>query len=169
MLNRAFKIAAAIFFVVTSVGTGSAQDISAPTGPVILSVTGTGADADAGVLFDHATLKSLGLVSFETTTIWTQGTQSFEGVALKSLIDALNITTGTLFATAINDYTVEIPVTDAVEGGPMIAISLNGEDMSIRDKGPLWIVYPYDAVADYRTEVIYSRSIWQLDRINVVE
>ena len=43
------------------------------------------------------------------------------------------------------------------------------ETMSIRDKGPLWVVYPYDSSADYRTEVIYSRSIWQLDRIEVVD
>ncbi|MDP5360810.1 MAG: oxidoreductase, partial [Paracoccaceae bacterium] len=36
-------------------------------------------------------------------------------------------------------------------------------------KGPLWVVYPYDMSADYRSEVIYYRSIWQLDRIEVVK
>ncbi|RYH00603.1 oxidoreductase, partial [Salipiger sp. IMCC34102] len=39
--------------------------------------------------------------------------------------------------------------------------------MQVRDKGPLWIVYPYDDTPEYRSEVIYSRSIWQLDRIEV--
>ena len=43
----------------------------------------------------------------------------------------------------------------------------NGEPMSIRDKGPLWIIYPFDDNPDYQTEVIYSRSIWQLDQIHV--
>lgn len=169
MIKHAYKIATAVFFAFVSISTGNAQTIPAPTGPVILRVTGNDAGAVADISFDRSTLKSLGLVSFQTTTIWTQGIQSFEGVPLKSLIDALDITTGTLLATAINDYTVEIPVTDAVEGGPILAFSLNGEDMSIRDKGPLWIVYPYDDDPDYRTEVIYSRSIWQLDRIHVVE
>jgi hypothetical protein len=39
--------------------------------------------------------------------------------------------------------------------------------MTVRDKGPLWIVYPYDAKPEYRQELIYSRSIWQLDHIEV--
>ena len=79
------------------------------------------------------------------------------------------MTEGTLKATAINDYAVEIPVEDAVEGGPIIAFMRNGAPMSVRDKGPLWIVYPYDSDPAYQTEVIYSRSIWQLDRIEVME
>jgi hypothetical protein len=32
----------------------------------------------------------------------------------------------------------------------------------VRDKGPLWVVYPYDSKPDYQSELIYVRSIWQL-------
>ena len=46
---------------------------------------------------------------------------------------------------------------------------MNGEIMSLRDKGPLWVIYPYDQNAAYRSEVTYSRSIWQLDRIEVTQ
>ncbi|KIN60377.1 Oxidoreductase, molybdopterin binding [Sulfitobacter noctilucae] len=119
--------------------------------------------------FDRAALEALGTRKIETTTIWTEGTNTFEGVPLARLVQELGAEDGTLLATAINDYTVEIPVTDAVEDGPIVAITMNGEEMSVRDKGPLWVVYPYDANADYRTEVIYSRSIWQLDRIELVQ
>ena len=77
------------------------------------------------------------------------------------------MSSGTLKAVAVNDYAVEIPVTDAVEGGPIIAWERNGSTMSVRDKGPLWLVYPFDSVPAYQSEVIYSRSIWQLDRITV--
>ena len=55
-----------------------------------------------------------------------------------------------------------------MEGGPIIAYMMNGEEMSVRNKGPLWLVYPYDLNHEYRSEVIYSRSIWQLDRIDVL-
>jgi len=41
--------------------------------------------------------------------------------------------------------------------------------MSVREKGPLWVIYPYDSDAKFRTEVIYSRSIWQLDRLAIVQ
>lgn len=132
---------------------------------VILEVT-QGEDVQG---FDRAALSAIGLESFETTTIWSEGPQVFEGVPLYLLMAHLDVSDGMLRATAINDYTVEIPVSDAVADGPMVAMLLNGEEMSVRDKGPLWIVYPYDLNADYRSEVIYSRSIWQLDRIEVVQ
>jgi hypothetical protein len=131
--------------------------------PVLLTVTG--ADAGAPVTYDMAALEALGPQTVETTTIWTEGVQNFTGVPLHVLLAALGIRDGVLHASAINDYTIEIPVSDAVPGGPMIAYKLDGVPMSVRDKGPLWIVYPYDSDPDYRSEVIYSRSIWQLDRI----
>lgn len=118
---------------------------------------------------DMAALEALGTETFETTTIWTEGVQTFQGVPLHHLTQEFSIEDGTLLATAINDYTVEIPVSDAVENGPIVALRMNGKEMSVRDKGPLWIIYPYDADEDYQTEVIYSRSIWQLDRIDIVE
>jgi len=119
--------------------------------------------------FDRAELEALGTASIETTTIWTEGVQTFEGVPLAVLMQELGAQDGKILATAINDYTIEIPLSDATENGPILALKMNGEQMSVRDKGPVWVVYPYDADADYRTEVIYSRSIWQLDRIEVVE
>jgi len=39
---------------------------------------------------------------------------------------------------------------------------MNGEPISRREKGPYWLVYPYDVDAKYQSEVVYSKSIWQL-------
>jgi len=150
----------------------SAQDLPAPEGEVLLTVSGDVATTnteEGTAAFDLAMLEELGGETIETSTIWTDGTHSFEGVSLQVLVEALGLEGETLRATAINDYAVEIPLTDAVEGGPIVAYRMDGDVMSVRDKGPLWIVYPYDSNADYRSEVIYSRSIWQLDRIEVVD
>lgn len=158
MFNRIYTCLAALVLALGLSTSVQAQD-------TLLTVTYEGVAQE----FDRQALEALGLETIETTTIWTEGVQTFEGVALARLAQELGAQGGTLRATAINDYTVEIPLSDAVEGGPIIALKLNGAEMSVRDKGPLWIVYPYDASADYRSEVIYSRSIWQLDRIEVVE
>jgi hypothetical protein len=148
-----------------------ADTIPSPSGDIILTVTGAGITPNQGdaLVFDRETLMALGMEKIETTTIWTEGTQSFEGVPLSALTAVLNVTDGTILATAINDYTVEIPFSDAVSGGPIIAMRHNEKEMSVREKGPLWIIYPYDQSARYRSDVIYSRSIWQLDRIQIVE
>lgn len=129
---------------------------------VLLTVSGSGAEWS----YDRAALETLEQVEMVTTTIWTEGDQTFTGVPLSVLLSEAEVTEGTIKATAINDYAVSIPV-DEVLGSdwPIVAYALNGEPMSVRDKGPLWIVYPFDADPTYRSEVIYSRSIWQLDRL----
>jgi hypothetical protein len=149
----------------------AAQEMALPTGDIILTVTGEidVTNAESALVLDFDALAALDAETLETTTIWTEGLQSFQGVSLKTLTDLLGTKEGTLLATAINDYTVEIPVSDAVEGGPIIAYLMNDKEMSVRDKGPLWVIYPYDRNADYRSEVVYSRSIWKLDRIEVVK
>lgn len=154
--------------------TGSAAfaaDLAQPEGDVILTVSGEMATTNVGdtAQFDRAMLEELGMVTFTTSTIWTEGEQEFSGPSLKSLTDLLGIEEGMLTATAVNDYAVEIPVSDAVEGGPILALDRNGEAMSVRDKGPIWVVYPYDDNPDYQTEVHYSRSIWQLDRLGLAD
>lgn len=150
-------------------GPASTAELGVPSGEIVLSVSGdlSMTNADGAALFDIAMLEELGSTSFSTETPWTDGVQAFEGVSLMALMAALGVSDGTLKATAINDYAVDIPVADAVEGGPIISFRRNGEAMSVRDKGPLWVVYPYDLNEAYQTEVIYSRSIWQLDRIEI--
>ncbi|MGC3936171.1 molybdopterin-dependent oxidoreductase [Roseobacter sp. EG26] len=135
----------------------------------ILRVSGAVAQPDKGEVwtFDLAALKALPVASFETTTIWTTGLQSFDGVSLITLLEHVGASGSTIRAVALNDYAVSIPVSDAVEGGPIIAYANNGKEMSIRDKGPLWIIYPFDDNEAYKSEETYSRSIWQLDRIEI--
>ncbi|MGI9354843.1 MAG: molybdopterin-dependent oxidoreductase [Rhizobiaceae bacterium] len=158
-----------VFAAAAAVGTG-AHALDAPKGDVILTVSGeiTGANASDSAQFDLELLQNLGSKTFKTSTIWTSGVQTFTGVQLVDLLHSMGVTKGTMRASAINDYSVDIPVSDAVDGGPIIAYEINGSPMSIRDKGPLWIVYPYDGFVEYKAEQIYSRSIWQLDRIEIL-
>jgi hypothetical protein len=145
--------------------------LDGPSGEVVLNVSGKIAvtNGDGVARLDLGMLKAMGETSFKTTTLWTEGEHTFTGVSLAALMKRLGVSGGTIKATAINDYAVDIPVSDAVDNGPIVAYSMDGADMSIRDKGPLWIVYPYDSREEYQTEVIYSRSIWQLDRILIAD
>lgn len=149
----------------------AAETLPAPEGPVLLTVSDNIAVTNVGetAQFDLAMLQALGETEIVTDTIWTPGTHRFTGVLLDTLLGAVGAQGARLQATAINDYTVEIPATDATAQGPIIAYAMDGKPMSRRDKGPLWVIYPYAADPQYRTEVIYSRSIWQLDRMTVVE
>lgn len=127
-----------------------------------------------GVLhhYDLAELMALPVADFTTTTPWTDGPQHFTGVPVSALLDDAGIADGAIHATAVNDYAVTLEVEavrpDAEGDGPIIAYLTNGSQMSLRDKGPLWLVWPYDAGPEYRAEVVYAGSIWQLERIQHV-
>ena len=147
----------------------AAEPLAAPAGEPILTVSGAITVTNEGetAVLDRAMLEELSPVTIETSTIWTDGVQTFTGVPLKTILDRLGAEGTMIAASALNDYTVEIPVSDAVEGGPILAYAQNGNPLSVRDKGPLWLIYPYDSSSDYQTEVIYARSIWQLARMEV--
>lgn len=134
----------------------------------ILTVGKAGSPEDK-VVFDRAALEALPASVIVTSTIWTDGTHEFTGVYLSDLLAAVGAPNSAIRATALNDYGIDIPAEDAAPGAALIAYRMDGQPMSIREKGPLWIVYPYDTQPKYRTEVIYSRSIWQLDRIEVLD
>ncbi|MFC7692861.1 hypothetical protein ACFQY5_28160 [Paeniroseomonas aquatica] len=49
----------------------------------------------------------------------------------------------------------------------MLALKRDGNYLTIRDKGPLFIVYPYDTNAELRSPRYYGRSAWQVARLVV--
>ena len=88
---------------------------------------------------------------------------------LKDFIAAVGATGTTINLTALNHYQITMPFADVKDDGPLLAYLMDGKPMSVHEKGPVWLVFPSDANADYRTEQTYARSIWQLDRIEFAE
>lgn len=146
-------------------------EIAAPTGEVILTIDGaiTETNTDGAAQFDLDMIKALPATTFTTTTTWTTGEQEFTGVPLKALLESVGGVGATITATALNNYAIDIPAESLEDGAPIVAYLINGETFSRRDKGPLWIVYPYDSDAQYQTELVYGWSIWQLSNLTVKE
>ena len=146
---------------------GLAEQLPAPSGEVLLTLSGALANetAEGVVSLDREMLENMETVEFTTSTIWMEDEVTFTGVPLSDVLDYAGAQGDEISAVALNDYKIEIPVSEIEENSPIIAYLMNGELMSRRNKWPLCICYDYDSVAKYRSEVIYSRSIWQLDRI----
>jgi len=148
------------------------EPLPAPTGPVILTVTGKIAATNSGnaAIFDRAMLEALPIHRIKTATVWTDGVKTFEGVLVRDLLSRVGATTtqSTLVrASALNDYAIEIPATDFQRFDVLLAWSMDGQQLMMRDKGPLWIVYPRDQVRELRDERYDQRWVWQLSRLEV--
>lgn len=159
------------FVLALSLATAAQADqYPAPTGDVILTVNGEMAKTNTptGAVFDLDMLREIGSVTFSTSTPWTEGVQSFTGVPLHQLLVHIAAKPSRLTVTAINEYQIEIPASDAIEGGPILAWEQSGKLLSVREKGPLWLVYPFDSKSTYQTEEIHARAVWQVVQIDLM-
>jgi hypothetical protein len=139
------------------------------SGKLILTVSGAIATTNRSneAVFDRNLLESLGSEKITTTTPWSSGTDVFEGVGLETLMRVLGATGSFVTAYALNDFTTKLPVSDFKRFHPIMALKRNGEYMPVRDKGPLFIVYPYDHDPELKQQVYYNRSAWQIARLVV--
>ncbi|MES3012184.1 MAG: molybdopterin-dependent oxidoreductase [Pseudomonadota bacterium] len=142
-----------------------ARALEAPAGKVVLTVRGALAhpNDNGAASFDLALLQTLPQHSFATKTPWYPQPRKFSGVLLADLLAAAGAPAGaTIKAVALNDYRVDIPADDVIRHGAMLAWLLDDKPMSVRERGPLVVIYPFDDKAELRTAVHYSRAIWQL-------
>jgi len=70
-------------------------------------------------------------------------------------------------AVALNDYVTTIPIDDFSRFQVILALKRNGEYMSVRDKGPLFIIYPFDSDSTLQSQVYFGRSAWQVAKLLV--
>ena len=167
---RLISAAVVLFWLAVPLAGQTLVPLPARTGPILLTVTGLDATLHPGgkLELDRGMLQAIGTATITTTSIWTEGRHTYTGVALKALAAELGAGDANLRFHALNDYAVEFAAGDSNDTAPILAYEVDGVPMSVRDKGPVWVLYPFDASAEYRTDMIYERSIWQLDRIDVL-
>lgn len=112
-------------------------------------------------------IEALGSATIVTKTPWHDKAVSFEGVPLAALLEKAGANGQTLSVFALNNYRSEVPLSDAAEHGVILAYKQDGAYMPVSDKGPLFIVYPFDADPSLNNEVYYARSAWQVRSITV--
>lgn len=146
-----------------------AGELSRPAGKVLLTLSGNieNTNEEGKAVFDLESLEKLGMVSFQTTSPWYDGRTTFTGIPLQKLMDYVGAKGSVVKVTALNDYTTEIPLSDFKKYNVILALKINGEYMRIRDKGPLFVVYPYDSIPELNNQIYYSRSAWQVSKMNI--
>ena len=147
-----------------------ARALDNPTGAVVLSVTGRVRQVNDGKAahFDMAMLEALPQRSFSTRTPWYAQPRRFTGPLVRDVLAAAGAQGGTLRLIALNDYRVDMPFDDAQRFDVLLARLIDDKPMTVRDKGPLFAIYPFDASPELRSAVYYGRSAWQLRTIDVV-
>jgi hypothetical protein len=147
-----------------------ADALEPPSGPVILTVSGAISETntpEGTAAFDIEMLHALPQGTIATSTPWTEGRREFSGPLGRALLDAVGATGTMMTVMALNDYSAEVPVEDFRAHPVILATSMDGKLMTVREKGPLFIIYPFDDEPDLYGEIYFGRSVWQIASIEV--
>lgn len=121
----------------------------------------------AQALWDSAMLDQLPVHEIKTHTPWYDEAKTFRGPLLQDVLAKVGATGKQLTITALNDYSVQVPTSDAEQYQVILARTMNGKPLSVRDKGPLFLVYPFDQYPELQNKLYYGRAIWQISAIKV--
>jgi hypothetical protein len=141
----------------------------APPGKVVLTVKGKieVKNTASAAVFDDALLDALPQHSFVSTTPWIKNPATFTGPLLKDLLQALKAQGTNLKALALNDYKMDIPLDDAFKYEVILARKVDGRALTVREKGPIFMMYPFERFPELKTKIYYSRCVWQLKSLTV--
>jgi hypothetical protein len=165
------RLLAAILFAVQFAVAGGALacHLPKPGSEVVLVLDGMIDECNIGLEahFDMAMLEALPSRKIATQNPWEKGVVTYEGVLLRDLLDHVGGDGNNLVITALNDYRAEIEVADARSIDVILAYKRNGAYMPVRDKGPLFVVFPFTDIPALAVESRYAQSVWQVARITV--
>ncbi|MEY8879697.1 MAG: molybdopterin-dependent oxidoreductase [Leptothrix sp. (in: b-proteobacteria)] len=169
MFDRRHTLAAAAALAFSVLVQLPAFALDKPKGRVILTVSGQVSERNAGAVaeFDMDMLAALPQQSFTTMTPWYKQPRKFTGPLLRDVLAAVGAKGTVIKAVALNDYKAELPLDDARQHGVILARLMDDKPMAVRDKGPLFIVYPFDSDEALRSERYYNRSAWQLKLLEI--
>jgi hypothetical protein len=176
MTNRFISILLVLALLPAFPGTSRAADLPAPTGPVILTVTGNVEHANQGpsdvwdqslfkhhdvqfdraAAFDRAALERLGMHSVTAGKRTWPEASVFEGPLLSDVLAAAGATGRTVRVYALDDYVAEIPFDEIAAAGVVVGLKRDGRDLGIGGAGPTWIVYPDGETAEHGDKWVWA-------------
>ena len=130
----------------------------------ILTVT----NGESTVTYTLEELLALPQEIVTTTNDYVDVIATFQGPSLQSVLEGSNIDRNAeIQMSAINDFTSSGPAEDAFSYDVILALLRDGEQMTVRDKGPIWVIYPMDDHPELRDDLYNGRLVWQLKSIAV--
>lgn len=105
--------------------------------------------------------------AIRSSTNWT-GSELWEGPLLTDVLKKAGIRGSTIRVFAYDDYSQEIPLAFIKKYEPILAYRENGRELTLKDFGPLFIIFPRD---EYHRELSTisntRRFVFQVRRIEV--
>ena len=146
------------------------ETIPAPTGTVILTVTGKigTTNQDNSIVMDRDMIESVGQIEYKVTDPFENKPYVYRGPLMSDLLNLWKVPEDaqTLKVAALDDYTVEVPIGEVRKYPVIFALQQEGQYMPTSTRGPAMLVFPYD---NFKFDVtVYNNYwAWQIKSIEV--
>ena len=167
-MNRGIIAAVTLLNILISVR-ADACSLPQPHTAIILTVSGRIQECNSApkAHFDIAMLEVLPRSVVTTENPWELTATTYEGVLLRDLLDYVKATGIVLKIRALNDYHADLSAADAKNIDVLLAYKRNGVYMPVREKEPLFIVFPFTDDPSLSTEKRFAQSVWQVKEITI--
>lgn len=110
------------------------------------------------------------LAPFEIKTVVDtlgSGTHHVKGVLARDLLKHYGATGTVLRVTGLDGYVIDVPLNDLLQYDVVLANEIDGKELSVRDRGPAWLIYPVSQHPELDDPIYAARAVWQVTRIEV--
>lgn len=120
------------------------------------------------VVFDREELEAFPQTTIVTQSPFFDGEVRFTGPTVKRIIDSFELSGNTQIKLhALNDYSVTASVKEILSLDAIIATRQDSKIMSVRNRGPFWVMLPLSNRPELDHENYHRFMIWQLSRITL--
>lgn len=127
-------------------------------------------DHPQGRKFTLSEIESLGVQELKIKLEWEGESGLYQGVYLKDLLAQTGLENAPFLKTkALDDYAVKIPQNMWTEGKAILVTRRDGKELSIRNKGPLRLMFPTQEDSVLKSATAPDYWIWNLKSIQGTE
>ena len=119
------------------------------------------------LIFSHKQLEELPQKTFTTKHTWSTEAQEFSGPLLSDVLKLVCPTTRDIYLRSLDQYSVMVNFSQIQKYEPILALKINGKTLTLREKGPLWVMINTDGfkLPERGFDVML---VWQLYYIRIL-
>lgn len=125
-------------------------------------------NSDQELILDRTELEAFPQTRIVTTSPYYDGTAEFTGPSLSRVLESFELSGDTrIILRALNDYRVDGNLKELLAMDPVVATRMDSEPMSVRDRGPFWLMLPLSDRPELDEQEFHRFMIWQLEAISL--
>lgn len=149
-------------------GPGYADTVSSTD--VILTLVNSKIEGVHGrIEFTRADLLAMEQRTIETGNDFVDGTAKFRGPLAASVVEMIgHAGAKKVTLTSVTDFSVTVDIAELKKYQAILALEMNGKALTLRTRGPIWLIYPMDLYPELSDPAFNSRLVWQLEVIELL-